>query len=102
MTKQDVVGAVVMSRLMGGMFHVRNIYDDNYTHVTVVIDLKEGDRHIWRYVIADNVPLLPSMMKPGAKTRADFDDEIDRLYQKALDGDEKLFMKGKLMEGSDV
>ncbi len=98
MSKAEKIGAVVMSRLMGGTFNIRNLYDEKYENVTVVLDLHEGDRLVWRYVIADNVPVLPSLTDIHAKTRADYDDEINDAYDRAIAGDEKLFAKGKLME----
>lgn len=102
MSKADIIGAVVMSRLMGGTFNIKNIYSSDYVMVTTVLDLHEGDRHIWRYVICKDVFMVPDLADIDAKTHADYVDEMDRVYARALAGDEKLFAKGQLMEGANV
>lgn len=96
--KADIIGAVSLSRMMGGWFRSSHYYNHDHTRVDLVIELIEDDRVLWKYAVATNVPVYVDPLESDEPSMVDYTEEFDTAYLKALAGDEKIIAKGELVE----
>ncbi len=96
---QEITGTVALAKMLGAKFKARKI-DHEGGRCSVVIDLLDEGKLVWRLVVANRVLPRADITNPSLPSAEMFVPKARDLYARAVAGDEEVYAMGELFEAA--
>ena len=96
---ENMLGTIALSKMLGARFVARRVTSMLGT-VSVVVDLIEDKRVVWRLYVAKDVLARADIEDHTKPSAEQYVPEARALHARAVAGDEAVYLRGQLMEGA--
>lgn len=97
MDKEKVLGTIAVSKMMGGKFRIRLDKCSDPEFRDIYVDLVEDGRVVWRYLVARHIRKVARIGRKDL-TVSHFSNDAKLVYYKAVNGDERTYLEGRLVD----
>ncbi len=96
----EMLGTIALAKMLGATFKAKKRQKYKPDRVDITVELIDGDRTIWRLVVAEDVLARADITHPEKPSAEMFVPKARDLWSRAVAGDEAVYSMGELVEAA--